>query len=191
MMQLIGFVGIVVCLLLVLGWALRSAEKDAPPELATCLLGETGRGHASYLPQIRRALSENDFIYLKSAGHEAMARRLRKERKKIALMYLFALKEDFEKMVRFSRVIAGMSAEVVTLQEWERFLLTTKFRWHYQVVRLSLILGIPLSSGLTGLSEVVSGLSVRMETAIAELGERAALAMRMDSPLNGSGVNTP
>jgi hypothetical protein len=120
-----------------------------------------------------------------------MARRLRKERKKIALMYLGALREDFEKMVRFSRVIAGMSPEVVTLQEWERFLLTTKFRWHYQVVRLGLIFGIPLSAELTGLSEVVSGLAVRMETAIAELGERAALAMQMDSPLNPSSLDTP
>jgi hypothetical protein len=188
---LLSLVGIVVCLLLVLVWALRSTAKNEPPELANCLFGETGRGNASYLPQIRRAMANGDFVYLKSSGHPAMVGRLRKERKKIALMYLSALKEDFEKMVRFSRMVAGMSPEVVTLEEWERVLLTLKFRWSYQVVRLGLILGIPLSAELAGLSEVVSGLAVRMETAIAELGERAAIGMRMDSPLNGGGVDTP
>jgi hypothetical protein len=190
-MYLLSLVGIVVCLLLVLVWALRSTAKNEPPELANCLLGETGRGNASYLPQIRRAMADGDFVYLKSSGHQAMVGRLRKERKKIALMYLSALKEDFEKMVRFSRMVAGMSPEVITLEEWERVLLTLKFRWRYQVVRLGLILGIPLSAELAGLSEVVSGLAVRMETAIAELGERAAIGMRMDSPLNDGGVDTP
>jgi len=120
-----------------------------------------------------------------------MVRRLRKERRKIVLMYLSNLREDFEKMVRFSRVIAGMSPEVITLQEWERVLLAAKFRWRYQVVRLGLRFGIPLSGELTGLSEIVSGLAARMETAIAELGERAVLAMRMDSSLNRSGIDTP
>jgi hypothetical protein len=179
------------CLLLVLVWVLRGTKNNLPPELANCLLGETGRAHASYLPQIRQALSDKDFIYLRSTGKEAMVRRLRKERRKIVLMYLSNLREDFEKMVRFSRVIAGMSPEVITLQEWERVLLAAKFRWRYQVVRLGLRFGIPLSGELTGLSEIVSGLAARMETAIAELGERAVLAMRMDSSLNRSGIDTP
>jgi hypothetical protein len=189
-MYLLSLVGIVGCLLLLLVWALRSTAKNEPPELANCLLGETGRGNASYLPQIRRAMSDGDFVYLKSSGHQTMVGRLRKERKRIALMYLSALKQDFEKMVRFSRMVAGMSPEVVTLEEWERVLLTLKFRWRYQVVRLGLILGIPLSAELVGLSEVVSGMAVRMETAIAELGERAAMTMRTDSPLNGGGMGT-
>lgn len=189
-MYLLSLVGVVCCLLLLLVWALRSTAKNEPPELANCLLGETGRGNASYLPQIRRAMADGDFVYLQSSGHPAMVGRLRKERKKIALMYLSALKEDFEKMVRFSRMVAGMSPEVVTLEEWERVLLTLKFRWSYQVVRMGLILGIPLFAELAGLSEVVSGLAVRMERAIAELGERAAIGMRMDSPLNGGGADT-
>jgi hypothetical protein len=187
--SLLSFAGIVGILLLLLVWALRSSEKSRTPEPGPGLFGELGSSNVSYLPQIRRALAEGDFIYLKSTGHEDLARRLRKERRRIALAYLPALKGDFEKMVGFARVIAGMSKEVATVEEWERLLLTAEFYWHYEVVRLGLICGVPRFAGLNGLSEMVSGLAVRMETAIAELNERAAVSMRMNSSLNGSSVD--
>jgi len=55
------------------------------------------------------------------------------------------------------------------------------------MVRLQLRAGLIPILGLDGLSDLVSGLSVRMETAMNELGERAALAAEMASSLDGRG----
>jgi len=41
------------------------------------------------------------------------------------------------------------------------------------------------------LSEVISRLSIRLETAMKDLGERAALAARLASSLEGRGLDTP
>jgi argininosuccinate lyase len=43
---------------------------------------------------------------------------------------------------------------------------------------------------LDGLGDMVSGLSVRMEEAMKELGERAALAAELASSLNRRGLGT-
>ena len=55
------------------------------------------------------------------------------------------------------------------------------FGWRYQMIRLQLRSGLAPLPRLDDLSNLVSGLSVRMETAIKELGERAALAAEMAS----------
>ena len=55
------------------------------------------------------------------------------------------------------------------------------------MVRLQLRAGLVPIPGLDGLSDLVSGLSVRMETAMNELAERAALASQMASSFHGRG----
>ena len=116
-----------------------------------------------------------------------MARRVRQERRRVALVYLAAVRDDFQSLLRTARIIARLSPEVVPLHEFERVRLTVVFAWHYQMVRLQLRAGLIPILGLDGLSDLVSGLSVRMETAMNELGERAALAAEMASSLDGRG----
>jgi len=183
------FFGIVTVLVLLSVWSLRGPGKGVLPKLDSALLAGTCRSHVAYLPQIRRALASADFVYLSSRGRGDLAHRLRKERRRIALAYLPAVKQDFARMLRMARVIAGLSPEIRTLQEWERLHLTARFYWRYQLTRLGLLLGFTLAGQLQDLSLIVSALSVRMESSMKELGERAAAAAQLASSLDGGGVD--
>jgi hypothetical protein len=88
-----------------------------------------------------------------------------------------------------AKIIARLSPEVVALHEFERVRLTVVFAWHYQMVRLQLRADLVPIPRLDGLSDLVSGLSVRMETAMKELGERAALAAELATSFDGRGAD--
>jgi hypothetical protein len=102
---------------------------------------------------------------------------------------LSAVREDFQSLLRLAKVIAVLSPEVAALQEFERIRLTLKFAWRYQVIRMELRAGLAPIPRLDALTDFVSSLSVRMETAMTELGERAALAAELASSFHGSGRN--
>ena len=179
-----AFFGLVGILLLLFVWAARKSGKQ---ERTARALEECGRGHVGHLPQIRQALAEADSLYISEKASAFAVRRVRQERRRVALAYLSAVREDFQSLLRMAKVIARLSPEVVALHEFERVRLTIAFAWHYQMVRLQLRAGLMPVPGLDGLSDLVSGLSVRMETAMNELGERAALAAEMASSLDGRG----
>jgi hypothetical protein len=109
---------------------------------------------------------------------------LRKERRHIAVIYLPTIQDDFSRLLRLARVIAVLSPRVRTVQEWERLRLSIQFYLRYEVVRLALAIGGAPLPQLSGLSQMVSELAVRMETAMKELGERAALAAELASSLD-------
>jgi hypothetical protein len=92
-------------------------------------------------------------------------------------------------MLRLARIIASLSPEVVAMQEWERLRLTVQFFWRYQLIRFGLLCGLAPIPQLDGLSQMVSRLAVRMETAMTALGERAALAAELASTLDGGRVD--
>jgi hypothetical protein len=96
---------------------------------------------------------------------------------------------DFHSLLRMARVIAVLSPEVAAVQEFERLRLTAKFNWQYQLIRWKLLAGFATLPQLDGLSNLVSALSVRMEAAMKELGERAALAAELASSLNRRGLD--
>ena len=179
-----AFFGLVGILLLLFVWA---ARKSGKPERTAGALEEGVRGHVGHLPQIRQALAETDRLYISQKAPTFVARRVRQERRRVALVYLAAVRDDFQSLLRTARIIARLSPEVVALHEFERVRLTVVFAWRYQIVRLQLRAGLMPILGLDGLSDLVSGLSVRMETAMNELGERAALVAEMASSLDGRG----
>ena len=72
-----------------------------------------------------------------------------------------------------------LSPELVAVQEFERIRLTATFTFRYGLIRIKLLAGLAPVPQLDGLSCLISGLSVRMETAMKELGERAALAAEL------------
>lgn len=183
------FFGIVALLLVLFTWSVRKPGRGRISSYGAAVLEESGQRHMAYLPQIRQALARNDLEFLSGRVARGVQRRVRRERCRVALAYVSALREDFERLLRIARVIAVLSPEVAAVQEFERIRLTMKFAWRYHAIRLKLLAGYAPAPQLGRLSDFVSGLSVRMELAIKELGERAALARGLDSSLNRRGVD--
>jgi hypothetical protein len=108
-------------------------------------------------------------------------------------MHFTASKGSVLRLIRnlqeLARTIAVLSPEVKALQEFEKLRLTWQFRWRFERVRLEIWLGHARLGDVTSLANVVSGLSVRMQRAMKELSERAALASKLGSSLDGGGVH--
>jgi hypothetical protein len=182
-----AFFGLVGILLLLFVWAARKRAREERPLPEGRVLEECGREHVAHLPQIRQALAKTDYCYLSQKAPAFVAGRVRQERRHVTLAYLSAVRDDFHGLLRTAKIIARLSPEVVPLHEFERVRLTVMFAWHYQIVRLQLRVGLMPIPRLGGLSDVVSSLSVRTETAMKELGERAALAAELATSFDGRG----
>jgi hypothetical protein len=179
MLILLG--GLVAGLLSLLVWALCGSGKPAKLEEIPGSFEESGRVHVDYLPLIRQALAPADLEFLASRAPGHLVRRVRRERRRIALSYLTFLRGDFEKQLQLARVIALLSTEVVAVQEFERVRLTVNFMWHYRLVWLRVWAGFAPLPQMNDLSNLLSGLNVRLEEAMKELGERAAIVAEMVS----------
>jgi hypothetical protein len=185
-------IGFAVLILLLLVWVLRDPRKHARHDGDPGSSEEFGQRHVGYFPQVRQALAAEDFAFLASRGSPQLARRLRRERRKIALAYLACLRGDFLKLWRLARVIASMSPQVGVGQELARLRLGLIFSLRYEMIRIKFLFGFSPLPDLGSLSDVVSRLSIRLETAMKNLGERAALAAKLSSSLdNGQGLDTP
>lgn len=180
----------VIMLLVLLFWALRSPRRDDQASPA-CLesIEETARPHATYFGVIRQAMSEEDFNFLAARGPLRLARRTHKERQRIAMLFLGDLRDDFQRLLRLARVIAMLSPEVAASHEFERLRLSIRFSWRYRMVWLGLYAGLLFLPQLSGLSVMVSELAFRMEVAMKELGDRAAVAAELASTLNRRGLD--
>jgi hypothetical protein len=183
------FFAFVLALILAFCWALWNPGKSRRLGRGDSPLETGSHPHVMYLPQIAQALSRMDYEYLSERVSGKVQRRVRRERLRVALLFLAALREDFQSLLRLARVISVLSPEVVATHEFERLRLTTEFAWRYELTRLKLFLGLAPMPQLGALSELVSGLSVRIESAMNELGERAALATELASSMDRRGVN--
>jgi hypothetical protein len=183
------FVIPVIILLLLLGWALYGSRGRVEKSLDSLILENLSRRHVHFLPQIQQALSPQDYSFLASRGSHKLARRVRNERRRVAFAYLAAIRADFRKLLKLARLIALLSPNVVAVREFEQLRLSCQFSLRCQWIRARLILGPTPFAQLNVLSNMVSGLSARLETAINELGERAALASELASSSHGRGVN--
>lgn len=189
-MSFLIFFGIVVAaLLLALVLSLRAGPSATAAAIADEPAGTSPRNHVTYLPQIRQALSRADLAYLASHASPAVLDRTRADRRRVALDYLKEVSSDFERLQSLARVIAGLSPEVSASTEWERLRLAMRFRLRVRYIRFRLQAGsFPLEQ-VTLLNNIVSGLSVRIEMAMVQLGERAALAAELASSVNRNGVD--
>lgn len=183
------FIGVATLLLLLLAWLMRKPKKHRAVAPPASYLEESERSHLAYLPQVRQALARGDYDYLSVKAPPGLARRVRRERRKIVLTYLSVLRDDFQRLLDVARIIAKLSPEVAAVQEFERLHLTVKFAWRCDLIRLRLFSGLAPAPQLGNLSDMVSSLNVRIEAAMKELGERAALAAELASSLDRRGVN--
>ncbi len=129
-----------------------------------CLAGK----HVINLPQIRQAIEPADFEYLSERSDAKMVRKIRKERRRIALRYLEGLREDFERLVDTAQAVAALSPEVEAKEEWKRFRLSAEFRIKHRLVWAKFALGAPTFPGLEGIAVMVSSLALDLERAVAK-----------------------
>jgi hypothetical protein len=175
------FLSIGILLLLAIAWLALSGTRRRP-ELARNGSPERrdpGYLHISNLPQIKQALANSDFIYLKDQGYPVLANRIRKERRRIALSYLACLRVEFEELMHLARMVAVMSPNVAVAQEVQGLRLNLEFSYRYYLIYFRLISGIAPLEAIGNLSNMVSALTIRMETAMSELGERASLGAEL------------
>ena len=172
-------IGFVVILLVLVFWALRGPKILTNLKASPNFLEAMDRHHVNFLPQIRQALAKTDDEFLAQRGLDALRQRVLRERRDVVLAYLSALRGDFQNLLRMAKIIAVLSPELAAMQEFERIRLTVTFRCSYEMIRIKLLAGLAPVPQLDGLSCLISGLSVRMETAMKELGERAALAAEL------------
>ena len=157
---------------------------------ATMDLPETSdRAHATYVHPIRQALSEIDSDFLAVQSLPSIANRVRSERRRVVLSYLDSIQEDFEKLLSVARVIALLSPKVEASHEWQRLRLSTEFRWRLFWMRMRLRAGNPTTQQLSSIADMVSGLAVRLDAAILQLGERAALVSEITSAMDRNRLN--
>jgi hypothetical protein len=186
-MSVILYIAVIGCaaLLVLLFWALRSASEARQ---SVHSLEDSRRHNLQYFPQIHQALGNPDRLFLQKHGGAKLARAVYRERRGVALDYLKALDEEFSYLMRLARVIASLSPEVEAVEEFERIKLHVIFQCRLQTIRMRLALGARPLLEMNVVSDLVSRLTVRMETAMKELGERAALAAEMASAPDGGDV---
>lgn len=178
-------VGLVAALVLALCLLARTQRpRNTAGSSNSTSLEETGRRHATYLPVIRQAMASSDFEFLACHGPHRLVLRARRERQRVAMLYLAELHTDFESLLRLARVIAVLSPQVGASRELERLRMSLRFSWHYRLVALGLYSGPIFVAQISGLSRMVAELAARMESAMRELGERAAVAARLASSLD-------
>lgn len=114
---------------------------------------------------------------------------MRRERRKVALAYLAALRAELDQLLRTAKAIAALSSEVAAGQELERMILTLNFLWRYRLIRMSVRAGFTPLPQLNELSNLLSGYSVRLEIAMRELGERAAIVADLVSSPDRRGIH--
>jgi len=180
---------VAVLLLAALIWALRAPSRASRGNFDLNSLEQSGRRHATYLSLIRRASSSDDLAFLSKRGYTKLRSRLDRERRKVVLLYLDNLRGDFERLSKMARAIAALSPSVGMRQEIERVQLSFEFLVRYYAIRLAFGWGFVPVAQLSQLSQMVSQLSIQMETSVKEFGERAAVAVRgTSSPLDGNGT---
>lgn len=172
---LIAAVVFALVLLALFVWTLQTGKQGRRRADGLAVL-DSAPQHLCNLGPIRQSRAPEDLDYAIERGGRELGKRLRRERRTVALLYLNSLRADFEQLLRIARVVALLSPEVSGPYEYERLRLSVLFRLRFQVVRLRLQFGNGAMPQLASLGEMVSSLAVRMETAMETLGERAALA---------------
>lgn len=188
-LTLLLFIPFAILLVGLLAWTGRPSQRKSI-SAQDVLAALSGERHSCRLPQILQSLQPEDAEFLRERGRDELVKRIRTDRKRIALQYLDRLQEDFEILLEASRLLAVMSPEVIAMQEIERFKLSLRFRFCCRYLRWRLQLGLAPWGAFGFLSGMAGHLAFQLESATKQLGERAALAGEFASVL-GQGRRDP
>jgi hypothetical protein len=160
-----------VLLLVGLGLLIRPLKAESALRPVTAVNVESlAAKHFRHLAQIRRALTDEDRLFIDTRLPEHSAKRLRVERRTALRKYLVGIGEDFASLDRLAREVASLSPEVEHRQETERFVLEVRFRILYRIAlfRLGMAGSLPFNA-VAHLSGIVGGLSRQVEAMMATL----------------------
>jgi hypothetical protein len=132
--------------------------------------------HLTTLPQIRQALELADIEYLAARGNHTTVKRVRRERRRVVLAYLDALREDFDRLMEATNRVAAFSQEVKAKHEGRRFALAAEFRLKHALLRVRFATGVSSFSGLANLVSMVSSRAIELDRVMTEIAAGAALA---------------
>lgn len=183
-LSLFVFVLLAVTLVGILAWTGR-APRRKPWTADQIFAALSSERHSLRLPAIVQALQPEDVAFLVERGHRGLRARLVRERHQIALRYLNQLQEDFEMLLEASRLLAVLSPEVIAMHEWERLKLSVRFSVCCAYLRWKLRLGLEPWRTFDALSTMAGSMALRVETATARMGERAAVDAAFSSTLQG------
>jgi len=174
------FIAIPIALFLLLLWALRPPKRRlmSASEVLETLSEER---HYARLPQILQSLRKEDTEFLRAGGYGELADRLRAERKRIALRYLNYLEEEYQLLLDASRILATIAPQAVAVQEIDRFKSNVRFLLSCRYLRWRLRLGLQPWSVFGIISDMEGELTLRLEAATANLGERASSGSELPS----------
>jgi hypothetical protein len=185
-LTIILFILLAVLLIGALVWVGRPVDHTVLSTDAV-LTALTEEHHFSRLPKILQILQPEDTSFLGSRGFTPLRNQIRAERRRIALLYLDELQQEYEMLLKASRVVAAMAPELIALDEAERFKLNLRFALGCRYLRWKLRLGLEPQSSFGSLSEMSSGMALRLEMATTHIGERAALNSEYSSILDKGG----
>jgi hypothetical protein len=173
-LPLLLFVLIAVALILLLAWAVRPPKRVllSVDDVLSALAGER---HYARLPQILQSLRQDDTEFLCGDGHSELAARLRLERRRIALRYLTYLEDEFQLLLEASRILARIAPEITPVDEFERFKRNIRFVLSCVYLRCRLRLGLQPWNIFGTISDMEGELTLQLESATIQLGERASL----------------
>lgn len=167
-------------LIVLLLWAARPQVPEVrSAEEILQALGE--ERHYYRLPQIQQSLQPEDLEHLQRRGQLELARKIRDDRKRIALRYLEALQSDFETLLQASAMLAKMAPDLAPAEEWEHFKLRARFGTRCSYLKLRLRLGLSPLGSFGKLSDMASSIAIKVDVVTAKIGERAALAPEFPS----------
>lgn len=171
---LLLFISVAVVLVLLLAWAVRPPKKTliSPDDIIETL---AEKRHYERLPQILQCLRPEDTDFLHARGFDELVVRVRRERKRIALVYLQYLQEEYRVLLDASRVLAKVAPEVSALDEFERFRLNVRFVLNCRYLRWRLRLGLSPWTIFGILGDMEGDITLRLEAATTSIGERAAI----------------
>jgi hypothetical protein len=168
--SLLFFLFFALVLLALLLLAARSSKQPPTPSMDVFESLSQSR-HCSRSSQIQQALRPEDTEYLRESGHTGLLQEIRQQRRRIALIYLGHLQEEFEMLLEISRALAVMSPELVGMQELERWKLSAAFAINCAYLRWRLRLGLQPASGFTLLSNMATEITRQLENATTRIAE--------------------
>jgi|HubBroStandDraft_6_1064221.scaffolds.fasta_scaffold616445_2 hypothetical protein len=172
---LLTFIAIALVLILLLAWAVRPPKKvHLTVDDVFNALSE--KRHYARLPQILQSLRYEDTDFLYARGHDEIADRLRRQRKRIALRYLNYLEDEYQLLLEASRILARIAPEVSPMDELQRFRLNVRFLFCCRYLRWRLRFGLQPWDIFGVLSDMEGDMTLWLEAAATRIGERAAFA---------------
>ncbi len=152
----------------------RSSEKDA--SLPIDLLLPTA--YLENSAEIERLSAELEQERTQNTASIGFGQGLTPARRRMLKKLLVGLKEDFSRLDRLMCTVAALAPEVEGRQETQRLWLWIRFRLHYGLARLSLMVGRFSQPALTSICKLFNRLTIRTQVALEALEHSSLRPLR-------------